>query len=264
MKQRVLTFVSGLLIALLSSIGCNAVSPPPTDTQSTPLLIAAAASLQEVLTQIDPIFEQAHSGITVDYTFAASGSLQQQIEQGAPADVFISAAAKQMDALQEKALLLAETRRDLLTNRLVLVAPSNSELKLTDFQQLTDAAIARISVGEPRSVPAGQYAEEVLTSLGILEQVRSKLVYGNSVRNVLGTVESGNADAGIVYATDAKISDRVKQVATAANSLHSPITYPIAILQSSQHPSCGADLHGFLSNQSAQTIFKAHGFGIAP
>lgn len=264
MKRRnVLAFLSGLLATLLLAIGLKVIMPVPATAQSTTILVAAAASLQNALEELDPLFEAANRGITVNYTFAASGPLQQQIEQGAPVDLFISAAARQMDALQEKNLIMTDTRQNLLTNSLVLVVPRNSTLGITGFRQLTNASVKKISVGEPRSVPAGQYAEEVFTNLGILEQLRPKFVYGNSVRNVLGTVETGNADAGVVYATDAQISDQVKQVATAPENLHSPIVYPVAVITSSRNQEAARSYEQFLTSQTAQNIFKKYGFGIA-
>ncbi|HEY9658736.1 MAG TPA: molybdate ABC transporter substrate-binding protein, partial [Allocoleopsis sp.] len=229
-RRQIFTLLSGFLAALLLTIAVRTLSPTPATAQSTTLLIAAAASLQDALEELDPLFEAANPGVTVNYNFAASGPLQQQIEQGAPVDLFISAAARQMDALQAKDLIVTNTRRNLLTNSLALVVPHNSTLGLTGFRQLTNSSVQKIAMGEPRSVPAGQYTEEVFRNLGILDQLQSKFVYGNSVRNVLGTVESGNADAGVVYATDAKVSDQVKQVATAPSNLHSPIVYPVAVI----------------------------------
>lgn len=237
--------------------------PAPANAQAATLLIAAAASLQNVLEALDPIFEAANPGLKVNYTFAASGPLQQQIEQGAPVDLFISAAPRQMDALQKKNLILTNTRRNLLTNGLVLVVPHHSTLGLTGFRQLTNANVKRISVGEPRSVPAGQYAEEVFTKLGLLDQLRPKFVFGNSVRSVLGSVESGNADAGVVYTTDAKISNQVTQVATAPNNLHAPIVYPLAVISASRKQSGAHTYAQFLASRQAQTVFKRYGFGIA-
>lgn len=262
-RRRILAFVSGFLATLLLAICFKVVMPAPANAQSATLLVAAAASLQNVLEQLDPLFESANRGITVNYNFAASGPLQQQIEQGAPVDLFISAATRQMDALQKKNLILTNTRRNLLTNSLVLVMPRNSTLGLTSFRQLTNSNVRRISVGEPRSVPAGQYAEEVFKNLGILAQLRPKFVYGNSVRNVLGTVESGNADVGVVYATDARISDQVRQVATAPSNLHSPIVYPMAVIAASRKQQAASTYAQFLTSQQAQDIFKKYGFGIA-
>jgi molybdate transport system substrate-binding protein len=262
-RRQIFRFLSGLLATLLLAIGVRVVMPAPANAQPTTLLIAAAASLQDALQELDPIFERAHQGIKVNYNFAASGPLQQQIEQGAPVDLFISAANRQMDALQQKNLIVPNTRRSLLTNDLVLVVPSNSNLGLTGFRALTNSNVKKISVGEPRSVPAGQYAEEVFRNLGLLEQLRPKFVYGNSVRNVLGTVESGNADAGVVYATDARITDRVRQVATAPRNLHSPIVYPMAVIAASRNQEAARTYAQFLTSAQAQAVFRRYGFGIA-
>jgi molybdate transport system substrate-binding protein len=262
-RRRSLTFLGGLLAALLLAIGIQVLTPAPAHSQSATLLIAAAASLQDALEELDPIFESANRSITVNYNFAASGPLQQQIEQGAPVDLFISAATRQIDALQQKNLIVTNTRRNLLTNNLVLVVPQNSSLGLTGFRQLTNSNVRRISLGEPRSVPAGQYAEEVFRNLGILDSLRPKFVYGNSVRNVLGTVESGNADAGIVYTTDARISNRVRQVATAPSNLHSAIVYPLAVIASSRNQQAARTYAQFLVSNQAQTVFRRYGFGIA-
>ena len=262
-RKRILAFLSGLVAMLLLIVASKFVTFAPTNAPSTTLLIAAAASLQDALEELDPLFESANRGITVNYNFAASGPLQQQIEQGAPVDLFISAAARQMDILQEKNLILTDSRRNLLTNRLVLVVPRNSTLELTDLRQLTNASIKKIAVGEPRVVPAGQYAEEVFSNLGILEQLRSKFVYGNSVRNVLGTVESGNADAGMIYATDAKISNQVKQMVTAPSNLHRPIVYPIAVIAASRNQQAALTYAQFLTSSQSQAVFRRYGFGIA-
>lgn len=267
----VLALVSLLAACRVSTV--NQSSPSSVDSspsrEPVTLTVSAAASLQDAIEALDPTFESANSNIQLNYNFAASGTLQQQIEQGASVDLFISAASKQMDALQEKNLIVNDTRRNLLTNSLALVVPRDSTLEIKEFQQLTDPAVKRISVGEPRSVPAGQYAEEVFSNLGILEQLRPKLVYGNSVRNVLGTVESGNADAGVVYATDARISVRgatlqeyrVRTVTTASTNLHAPIVYPIAAIAASRHPQAARTYAQFLASQEAQTVFSEYGFG---
>lgn len=256
-------------------IACAQLAPPaPQSNQSTnqstnqptaqtsTLLVAAAASLQKVLQEITPLYTQATPNQTVNYNFAASGALQQQIEQGAPADVFISAAVKQMRALQEKELLESETQKNLLTNRLVLIIPRQTSVSLTDFQQLVQPEVKRISVGEPRSVPAGQYATEVLKNLGILEQVQSKFVLGSNVKSVLTAVETGDVDAGIVYVTDAKGSDKVIVAATADEKLHAPIYYPIAILKSSKSLDASKQYVEFLQSDAAKAVFEKYGFGM--
>ncbi|MES1022198.1 molybdate ABC transporter substrate-binding protein [Gloeocapsa sp. BRSZ] len=264
MRRKILTFVCVVVTTFILVISLDWLTLPPSMVQAnTTLLVSAAASLQDALQEIQPLFQQTQSNIEVNYNFGASGALQQQIEQGAPADIFFSAAARQMNALQEKNLILADTRRNLLTNHLVLIVPSNSRLNINSFRQLTNNNIKRIAVGEFRSVPVGQYSEELFKNLGILTQVRSKLVLGNNVRNVLAAVESGNADAGIVYATDARLSNRVRVVATAPENLHSLIVYPIAVVSSSKNPESARKYIQFLSNQQARSVFEKYGFGVA-
>jgi molybdate transport system substrate-binding protein len=264
MKRRYfLAFIGSIALSCLLSLGINLFSSTITTAQTQTILVSAAASLKDALEEIKPGFEKAHGNIKVNYNFGASGALQQQITQGAPADVFLSAATKQMDALAKAGLIDRSTRRNLLTNRLVLIVPKNYTLKISDFRSLTNSNVKRIAVGEPRSVPVGQYSEEVLKNLGILEQIRPKLVFANSVRNVLAAVETGNADAGIVYITDAKISDRIKVVATAANNLHSPIIYPIAVIKASKNPQAAKTFAQYLTSAAAKNIFEKFGFGIA-
>ena len=257
-------FISLFLITLFAIIGCNAInsdSPNPQSSPSVKITVSAAASLQDALETIDPVFEKANPTIQVNYNFGSSGSLQQQIEQGAPTDVFISAAAKQMDALQKKDLILADTRRNLLTNRLVLIVFKDSTLNVTDFRSLANVNVSKIAVGEPRSVPAGQYAEEVFKNLNLTESLKTKFVFANNVRGVLAAVESGNADAGVVYQTDAKLSDRVKVAAIAEENLHKPIVYPIAVIKSSPKIEAAKTYTQFLFDTQARAVFQQFGFG---
>jgi molybdate transport system substrate-binding protein len=252
-----LCFVFGLVLASGFSVPLFAQSG------QTTLLVSAASSLQDALKVIDPLFDKAQAPLQVRYNFAASGILQQQIEQGAPVDVFIAAAQKQMDALQAKNMLLPGTRQNLLANRLSLIVPSTSTLKLRSFLDLTNEKVQRISIGEPRSVPAGQYATEVFTQLNIANQIKSKLVYANSVQSVLAAVASGNVDAGIVYLTDAKREKQVKQVTLADENLHSPIVYPIAIIATSKNPKAARAYANFLRSRPAKAVFQQYGFGIS-
>jgi molybdate transport system substrate-binding protein len=249
------------LVAFALSLALKLAVPSRAIAEPTSILVGSASSLQDALKELTPLFQSAHPNITVRYSFTAPGALQQQIERGAPIDVFISGASKQMDALQAKGLILTDTRRNLVSNRLALVVPRSSSLVLTDFRQLTKNEIKRIAMGEPRSVPVGQYAEEVLRSLGIWEQLRPKLVLGNTARNVLATVESGNADAGIVFMTDAQISDRVKQVAVAPKNSHAPIVYPIAVVSTSREQKSAQAYVQFLTGPLARPVFSKYGFG---
>ena len=261
-RRRIFPFIAWIVatvIILTVGVSCNNQSPSVVQANAN-LLVSAAASLKDALEEIKPLYRQTKSNVEVAYNFGASGALQQQIENGAPADIFVSAAQKQMDALESKNLILKDTRHNLLTNRLVLIVSKNSS-SINDFTQLTDSKVKKIAIGEPKSVPVGQYTEEVLTNLEILEQVRPKLVLGNNVRQVLAAVESGNADAGVVYTTDAKTSNKVKVVATAAENLHSQIIYPVAVLTNSKNASAARAYVQFLSNNQAKTVFEKYGFG---
>ena len=224
------------------------------------ITVSAAASLQDALDAITPQFAKAYPNITVDYNFASSGALQRQIEQGAPADVFLSAASNQMDALLEKELILYESRRDLVANKLVLIAPMESTLTMTDVAQLKSVRVDHVAVGEFRSVPAGYYANQVFQALNLLDTFQSKFVFGNNVRSVLAAVESGNVDLGVVYASDAVLSNQVKVLATVPKDLHQPIVYPVSVINTSPHPESAQAFIDFLTTDLAQTMFEEFGF----
>lgn len=263
-RKRIISFVAWTVTTLLIltvGVSCQNQSSPTAQANAN-LLISAAVSLKDALEEVKPLYQPTKSNINISYNFGASGALQQQIENGAPTDIFVSAAQKQMNALESKNLIIKDTRSNLLTNRLVLIVPKNSS-GITDFNQLINSNVKKIAIGEPRSVPVGQYAEEVFKNLGILEQVKPKFVLANNVRQVLSAVESGNADAGIVYATDAKTSNQIKVVARSAENLHSKIVYPIAVLKNSKNVAAAKDYVQFLSSNSAKTIFEKYGFVIA-
>jgi molybdate transport system substrate-binding protein len=230
--------------------------------QEATLTISAAASLKDALEELKLTYQHRSPQARIVYNFGASGALQQQIEQGAPVDIFISAASKPMDALQSKNLLLNATRCNLLTNQLVLIVPKGTT-GIQSFQQLRDPSIKRIAIGEPRSVPAGQYAEEVFKSLGILDAAKPKLVLSNNVRQVLSAVESGNVDAGVVYLTDAVTSKEVKIVTIARERWHSPIIYPIAVLNAARNTRLAENFVQYLASPEASTVFKKYKFAIA-
>lgn len=260
-RRQILAFFGAVLASCLLAMSLPFVAPSPVVAQSNVnLLVSAAASLKEALEEIKPLYQQSKSNISINYNFGASGALQQQIEQGAPADIFISAAKRQVDALEQKGLLLAGTRSILAKNRLVLIVPKNVA-GISSFYNLRDANIKRIAIGEPRSVPAGQYAEQVLKKLKIWPQIQSKFVYANNVRQVLAAVESGNADAGLVYATDARISDKVKVVVAADEKYHSAIIYPLAVVKSSKNVNEARDFVQFLAtNSQVKTVLRKYGF----
>jgi len=240
-------------------------SAAPPQPQRAELLVSAAASLKDALVEVNDLYHQQHPGVFVSLNLGGSGTLETQIEQGAPADVFISAAPEEMNALASKGLLRAGTRTVLLTNRLVLIVPKGSRGigNIKSFHDLTRADVGTVALGNPRSVPAGVYAQQVLTALGIYDAVRRKAVLASDVRQVLAYVETGSADAGIVYATDAKISPRVRIAAEAPADLAPHIVYPAAVLKSSVHVADAENYLRFLQSDAARAIFIRYGFGVA-
>jgi molybdate transport system substrate-binding protein len=226
------------------------------------LTVAVAASLQDAMGQLGPIFERSHPGITVSFNFGGSGMLAQQIERGAPADIFLAAASKPMDELAARELIWNDTRHDLLRNQIVLIAPAGN-IQLNSFADLTRSSVKLIALGEPGSVPAGDYGRQALESMGLWNALQGKLVLGKDVRQVLTYVETGNADAGIVYATDVRQSQAVRIAAVAPESSHAPVLYPLAVLKETHNASAARAFVAFLEGPDAGAAFRRLGFTTA-
>lgn len=222
------------------------------------ITVSAASSLQESLTEVAHLFE-AEAKERVVLNFGASGALAQQIANGAPVDVFISAAEKPIDDLEKIGNVLPGTRQIVARNVLVLVAPVGQS-QLQAFADLSQETVKKIAIGEPATVPAGQYAMETFASLKLLDRVASKLIFGQSVRQVLTYVETANVDAGVVYATDAMSSKKVRVVAEADAKSHAAIVYPAAVLKASKKIDVAKRFATFLVSSEAQAIFIRHGF----
>ena len=203
------------------------------------------------------------SGQAVDFrnNFGSSGTLAREIENGAPVDAIVAAGEKPVDDLQAKGLLVPGTRRNLLTNSLVLIAPQDS--KLSGFEGLTSADVKLVALGDPATVPAGEYGQQTLKSLGLYDKIRPKIVLGKDVRQVLTYVETGNADAGLVYATDAQISGKVRVTAAAPESSHAPIVYPVAAITGTRNDQAVRAFLAYLSSDAARAIFVKYGFTMA-
>lgn len=231
------------------------------DNKPVTLTISAAASLKDAMGEIKQLYNKEKPNVTITYNFGASGTLQQQIEQGAPADIFMSAATKQMDALKSKNLLADDTIKNLLENEVVLIAPKDSST-VKDFNDLASDKVKKVALGEPKSVPVGQYSQDVLTSLKIMDKVQPKAVFGKDVKEVLTWVETGNVDAGIVYETDAKISSKVKIVAAAPKDSHKPVVYPVALIKASKNADAAKDFLKFMSEDKAKAVFEKYGFKV--
>lgn len=231
------------------------------DTEKTEILVAAAASLKNAYEEeLIPMFEEENPGITVTGTYDSSGKLQTQIEEGLEADVFMSAATKQMKALQEKGMIAEDTVTELLENKIVLIVPSGSAGELKIFEDIEKAE--SIALGDPASVPAGQYAQEALTSLGIWDRIQDKVSFGTNVTEVLNQVAASSADAGIVYATDAaSIAEQVDVIAEAPEgSLAQKVIYPVAVVKNSTHLGEAEAFVEFLKTEEAMKVFESYGF----
>jgi molybdate transport system substrate-binding protein len=223
------------------------------------LTVFAAASLTDALKEISTDYEKT-SGDKIAFNFAASGTLELQIRHGAPADVFFSADEAKMNDLAKDGLLLAGSRKDLLGNLLVIVVPGGSSLTLSSAAQLADPQVKRIALGETHIVPAGIYAEAYLKKIGIWDQVQARVVPLESVRAALAAVETGNADAGIVYKTDALHSKKVK-IAYEVPAAEGPaIVYPAGVVKDSSHAAAAQKFLDYLATPGAQAIFEKYGF----
>lgn len=242
-------------------VSCNQSNNTQSNSENKEIYVLAAASLTDVLTELANNYKQETS-TEIIFSFASSGALQAQIEASAPADIFFSAAQKQMNALEEKGLIDSETRKDLLENKVVLISPKNSNLNIKSFTDITNSNVKKLCLGEPKNVPVGQYSEEILSNLSILDIAKEKAVYGSDVRNVLDWVETAEVDCGIVYATDAKIAKNINIIAEAPEDTHKKVIYPISIIKSSQNKEEAKKFIDYISTDKSKEIFQNYGFTV--
>ncbi|BDA39535.1 molybdate ABC transporter substrate-binding protein [Candidatus Atelocyanobacterium thalassae] len=246
------------LSLLTSMAACTVPNSDKKINYNNKLFISVPSSMYSAMKLVKDIYQNKNSDIEILYNSGSSGALQQQIERGAPVDVFISASSKQIDFLLKKDLLIKESSKIFLKNTMVLVASSKSIEKI-NLNTLINGDFKKLALGELRSVPAGQYAKEALISLKVYEKLEPKFIFGKNVRQVLFYVESGNADLGIVYITDLKNANDVRLTNIPYN-LHSPITYQIAIVKSSQNIDEARKFINFLLVEKTQNIFQNYGF----
>lgn len=229
------------------------------------LTLSVAISLKDATEELGRTFMAAHPGVTLRYNFGASGDLQKQIEAGAPVDVFLSAAQRQMDELEKQKLILVETRRAFARNVLVGVKPSDSKMDITKPADLAEARVTRIAIGNPKSVPAGQYAEESLRALALWDRLRPKLVFAENVRQVLDYVARGEVDAGFVYSTDAAIRPQgVKEAFRAPEDSYRPVVYPAAVVAASKQTTLARAFLDLLSGERGRAVLARFGFQPPP
>lgn len=260
-KGKVALWLIALTTVAALAGGCAASKPAqPAAAPPVEINVSAALGLKEVLLDIQKDYEAKNPNVKIVYNLAAAGPLQAQIEQGAPADIFISAAEKQLDELQKKKLVNAATRRNLVGNQLVLVVPKGSDLGLASFNDLASAKVKKFGLGAPETVPAGQYGMEVLQHLGIWDEVKDKAVLGKDVRTLIAYAETGNVEASIVFSTVAATSDKVKVVAAAPPGSHKPIIFPGAVLANAKQPKAAEDFFNYLAGPEGMKVFVKYGF----
>jgi molybdate transport system substrate-binding protein len=228
-------------------------------TSRQSVLLFAAASVTEALGEIRESF-QSKSNVTIQTNYAATATLAQQVISGANADVFVSASTAWAERLQQAGVVADQ--RDLLGNELVLIVPNGSTIKLDTMMDLVGDDVQHVALGDPESVPAGIYAKQALVKLGIWERLRPRIVSGADVRQALTFVETGAAEAGIVYATDAKISKRVQIAARVDPALSDPIRYPILLLQNGESNMAARQFFEFLTAPESVAIFRKYGFWV--
>lgn len=226
------------------------------------LTVSAAVSLTDALSEIQNLYESTHAGVRLHFNFGGSGALQKQLEQGAPADLFFSAAGKQMKQLVEEQVVNANDQMSLLTNELVVIVPSDSKAIVNSEAGLLEDRLRTVAIGIPDSVPAGSYAKEALTNAGLWDQLQPKLVQAKDVRQVLQYVSTGNADAGIVYKTDALSTSDVNIAYVIAPSTHTAIEYPLGIVAATKHREEAEQFYRYLQTEEALNIFEKYGFSI--
>lgn len=269
--QKRFKLVITLVFLLMFAVACsnNQGTDEPSDKKETQtateskenveLTISAAASLKDAMDVIQNTYQEEHPEVELKFNFGGSGSLQQQISQGAPVDLFFSAAEDKFDLLVDSGEIAKEYGVDLLGNELVLVVPKEDQT-IKGFEDLAKAEVNKVSIGTPESVPAGQYAKESLEKMDIWKDVESKVVYAKDVRQVLSYVETGNVEGGIVYKTDVLVSDKVEIIASADPATHTPIVYPVGIIKDSEQYEAAKEFFEYLQSEDALKVFEEYGF----
>jgi len=266
-----------VILSLLPAIGfaagqgevSNNISAPvtvvtPNTTAPGTLTVYAAASLTDAFTEIANRFELENPGTNVSLNFGSSGDLRMQIEGGAPVDVFASADEAQMNILANESLIDNATREDFASNALVLIVPANGTLNITSAQNLTNPEVQKIAIGNPDTVPVGNYTRTALTEVGLWNQIENKTIPAEDVRQALTYVERGEVDAGFVYLTDANAAEPGTVKIIENVSVSTPITYPIAIVSSSQNEGTAQNFNNMVSGSEGQEILASFGFIPSP
>lgn len=256
-------FFMALAAGAVLLTGCTAGNTNNQQQEKVEITVLAAASLTDVCNEMKDVYEAQHENVTLTFSYGGSGALQTQIEEGVPADVFISAATKQMTVLDEEGLMDSDSIVNLLENKVVLIVPKDSTAGITSFEDVVTDKVTMIGLGEPGSVPVGQYSEEIFTTLGILSDVQAKANYGSDVRTVLSWVETGAVDCGVVYATDAYTSDLITIVCEAPKDSCKQVIYPAGVVKASANAQAAGEFVDYLQSDEAMALFEKYGFSRA-
>src|SRR5215813_5229646 len=233
--------------------------------QAQELTLSVAVSLKEATEDIGKSFMASHPGVVLRYNFGASGDLQKQIEAGAPVDVFLSAAQRQMDELEKANLIVPASRRVFAKNVLTVIRPADSRVDITKPADLLESRVTRIAIGNPKTVPAGQYTEESLRALGLWDRLQPKLVFAENVRQVLDYVARGEVEAGFVYTTDAAArAQGVKEAFRPPDDTYRPVVYPGAVVTASKQARLALEFLSVLSGPQGQAALARFGFQPPP
>jgi molybdate transport system substrate-binding protein len=232
-----------------------------TGAQAQEVTLSAAISMKDAVEELGRGFMAARPGVTLRYNFGSSGALQKQIEAGAPVDLFISAGQRQMDELEKRKLIATATRRVFARNALTVIRPSDSKIDLVKPADLLEARVTKIVVGDPRTVPAGQYAQESLKALGLWDTLQPKLVFSENVRQALDYVARGEVDAGFVYTTDAASRGRqVKEAFRPPEDTYRPVLYPVAVVAAAKQVVIAQAFLDLLVSRDGQAVLGRLGF----
>ncbi|WP_406670542.1 molybdate ABC transporter substrate-binding protein [Methanolobus sp. ZRKC4] len=250
--------ITAILIIMMLASGC--VNKPSEQTEPTQITVSAASTLTESFEEIVEQFKIENPEIDVQLNLASSGALRMQIEAGAPIDVFASASQQHMNLLDEKEMIVKDSRTDFAQNSMVLIVPITSELEITSVDSLLNDSVKRFVISDPEISPAGTYSKQSLVESGLWNELEGKAVLAETVKQVLVYVERGEVDAGFVFMTDAKIAkkDTIKIISTIPTS--TDISYPITVLESSEHKKESQMFVDFVTGQKGRSILESHGF----
>lgn len=256
-KRKVIVLISSIAFLCFWAISCSLQQPKP-----AALIVSAAGVYRDVLAELEPIYKQKKPNVTITYNIAGSGLLRKQIEQGVPVDIYIPAIELEMDKLQSSGFVIPETRLNLTKNKLVLIVPKESSIHISNFQDLMGERVKKVALGK-ETIAAGIYTKQVLTFFRIYDNLKNKGIFAEEdIRQVLKVVETKNADAGITFLTEAKLSNKVKIAAIAPENSHIPIVSPIAVLQNCDNVPEAKEFIQFLKSNEIALIFEKYGFTV--